>query len=361
MLTADLDRELAAAISALAADGQLPAAAAALPPPAARGSWRPAPDGNPAGYATSLPLRLARLADRRPAEVAAAMAARIAAVPWVEAASPAGGYLTVSVTPQALAESAAAQAAAGLASANSIILAGTAATAQPWPDLAAEPGWQAAWQDHRTAMAGRLAQAAGATVSVLSCRERSTSPSQPLVTTRSPAQMAADYHGLSSVRYRLARTMPDQVAQLGGAMQPGWAQSGRADPLYQVQQAHAAAAAALRWANDLGLASREPGERLASGLRSAEEQDLLGLLSFLPVRVAAAARRGQPHELPRYLEQVAECWQRCRLARPALPFGGQAARRDPATVSARLVLAAAVQAVLAAGLALAGVTASDRL
>jgi arginyl-tRNA synthetase len=361
VLTADLDRELAAAISALATDGQLPAAAAALPPPAARGTWRPAPDGNPAGYATSLSLRLARLAERSPADVAAALAARLAAVQWIEAASPAGGYLTVTVTPQALAASAAAQAAAGPACADSTILAGTTATPGPWPDLAAEPGWQAAWQNHRSAMAGRLAQAAGAAVSVLSYRERATSPSQPFATTRSPVHIATDYHGLCSVRYRLARTMPHQVPQLSVAMQPGWEQSGLADPLYPVQQAHAAAASAVRWAGDLGLTSDEPGEQLADGLSSSEEQAMLGLLSFLPVRVAAAARRGQPHELPRYLEQVAECWQRCRLARPALPFGGQAAPRDPATISARLVLAAAVQAVLAAGLALTGVTPSDRL
>ena len=374
VLLADLDRELAATVAALAAVGELPASTTALPPPAARGTWRPAPDGNPAGYATSLPLRIARLADRSPARIATALAGRLAAVPWVEAASPAGGYLTITVTPQALATSAAAQAAAGQACAGSTILAGTDATIGPWPDLAAEPGWPQAWQAHQAAMAGRFARMAGAWVSVPSYRERSTSPSLSLAPARSPVRTATAYHGISSVRYTLARTLGGQVGRLADAMRPGWAQAGLADPLYSVQQAHAAAASALRWAADLGPADpgeqpgagnqpgpEDPAERLGSLLSSAEEQAVLGMLSFLPVRVAAAARRHRLDELPRYLEQVANCWQQCRLARPALPFGGQAAPRDPATASARLVLAAAVQAVLAAGLALTGVTASERL
>ena len=76
---------------------------------------------------------------------------------------------------------------------------------------------------------------------------------------------------------------------------------------------------------------------------------------------AAAARRHRPGEVPRYLEQVAAAWTAGRLAGPALPFGGAAAPRDPALAAARLLLADAVRAVLAAGLALAGLPATDRI
>jgi arginyl-tRNA synthetase len=88
---------------------------------------------------------------------------------------------------------------------------------------------------------------------------------------------------------------------------------------------------------------------------------MLGLLSFLPVRVAAAARRGRPDELPRYLEQVSAAWLACRQAAPALPFGGRAAASEAHVVSSRLLLAEAVAAALAAGLALTGIPARDRL
>jgi arginyl-tRNA synthetase len=117
----------------------------------------------------------------------------------------------------------------------------------------------------------------------------------------------------------------------------------------------------LRWAADLGLESAEITDGLGGQLSSKAERALLGLLSFLPIRVAAAARRRRPDELPRYLEQVSAAWLACRLQAPALPFGGRAAPRDLDQAGARLVLARAVAAVIAAGLELTGVAAPDRL
>jgi arginyl-tRNA synthetase len=117
----------------------------------------------------------------------------------------------------------------------------------------------------------------------------------------------------------------------------------------------------LRWAADLGLEPAEITDGLGGQLSSPAERALLGLLSFLPVRVAAAARRRRPDELPRYLEQVSAAWLVCRLQAPALPFGGMAAPRDADQAGARLVLVRAVAAVIAAGLALTGVAAPDRL
>jgi arginyl-tRNA synthetase len=361
MITADLDQELAAAQRALAARGVLPAPSAKLSLP---GTWRPGPDGDPSSYATAAPFEMAALAGLRPAQVAAAVAGSLRGVPWIEAAAPSGdGYLTVTVTNQALAASAARMAAAGQSCANSSILRGTATTSQPWPDLAAARSWQHAWQLQADAMTSHLALAAGAAAADHSGRERGTTDTRRDRTARSPVHDAVAYIGSDSVRYWLARTMsghqlrPADVAIAG----MGAARTPMADPLYPVQHAHASATSAVRWAAGLGLGPAETTDGLGRQLGSPAERALLGLLSFLPVRVAAAARRRRPDELPRYLEQVSAAWLACRLQAPALPFGGRAAPRDPNEACARLVLARAVAVVIAAGLALTGVAAPDRL
>jgi arginyl-tRNA synthetase len=355
MITGDLDRELAACLAALAADGQLPAVATRFAP---AGTWRPAPGGQPAAFATSLAFELARLDGRKPEEIAAILAAPLGALPWVQAAEPAGdGYLTITVTTRALAASAAQMAAAGAACAQSSILRGTAAVVRPWPDLAAAASWPQAWQDQADTMTGRLAQAAGATVTITSEWERGGLGIRPVRDRQSPVYAAVAYLGASSVRYRLARTLPGNAAQLAELSEP---RARTADPLYAVQQAHADAASTLRWAADLQLERADLGERLAEFLTTPAELELLGLLAWLPVRVAASARRHRPDEVPRYLEQVAAAWQACKQGAPALPFGGSAAPDEPERASARLVVADAVRAVLAAGLALTGITATER-
>jgi arginyl-tRNA synthetase len=356
VITADLDRELAAAVAALAADGQLPAAAAQFAP---GGTWRPAPGGGPSAFATSLAFELARLDARKPGEIAAILAAPLSALPWVQTAEPAGdGYLTITVTAQALAGSAARMATAGTASAQSTILRGTTAAVRPWPDLAAATTWQQAWQDQADTMTGRLAQAAGATATITSEWERGGRQPRPAHDPRSPVYAAVAYLGASSVRYRLARTSPGDAAHLAGLSEP---RARTADPLYAVQHGHADAASTSRWAADLHLERVDLGERLAEFLTEPAELELLGLLAWFPVRVAAAARRRRPDEVPRYLEQTAQAWQAGKQAAPALPFTGLAAPDEQELVSARLVLADAVRSVLGAGLALTGITANDRL
>ncbi len=82
MITAELRRAILAAAGRLDADPLL----------------RPGP--GPGRYASSLPFRLGG----PPREAAAALAGRLAEVPWIAAAEPAGpGYLTVTVTHDALA------------------------------------------------------------------------------------------------------------------------------------------------------------------------------------------------------------------------------------------------------------------
>jgi arginyl-tRNA synthetase len=361
MITADLDQELAIALRPLAARGVLHAPAAQLTP---RGTWRPVPDGDPSSYATAAAFEIADHAELPASQLAAAIAGSLRNVPWIEAARPSGGgYLTVTVTQQALAASAARMAAAGPGCANSAILGGTATTSRPWPDLAAASSWQHAWQLQADAMTSQFARAAGAAPTDLSERERASTDTRPNSTTRSGVHDAVEYFGSDSVRYLLARTMSGHrlrpasigIARTGAARRP------MTDPLYPVKQAHAAAASAVRWGADLGLEPAEVTEVLGRQLSSPAERALLGLLSYLPVRVAAAARRRRPDELPRYLEQVSEAWLLCRLQAPALPFGGRAAPRDLDQARARLMLAGAVAAVIAAGLALTGVAAPDRL
>jgi arginyl-tRNA synthetase len=125
--------------------------------------------------------------------------------------------------------------------------------------------------------------------------------------------------------------------------------------------AHADTGSTLRWAADLHIDKASYAEPVGSVLISQAERRLLNLLSWLPERVASAARRSRPDELPRYLEQVAAAWMTCKQVSPALPFGGQATAKDLDVASARVLLADAARAVLAAGLTLTGITATDRL
>jgi hypothetical protein len=375
VITGDLDAALAGSLRALADTGGLPDTA--IRP--GGGTWRPAPGGSPASYATSLPFEVAWLAGRPPAELAARLAASLQALPWVQAAEPSGaGYLTITVTAPALAGVAGRIAAAGPGCARSDALRGTAATCVPWPDPTAAATWAQAREEQASAMTARLLCAAGAKISPASGRERDLSGQHPVPPANSPVLASVQYFGVSAVRYVLARTPPGRPDQLSAL------DTGDIEPYQAVQLAHAEAASALRWAAELSPgplrwnpaapgpgerpatgpgepAAAGPGEQLAAALGTQPEQELLAALSWLPERVASAARRNRPDEVPRYLEEVAVAWTACRMAAPALPFGGTAAARDPVVAGARLLLADAARAVLAAGLALTGISARDRI
>lgn len=370
MILTDLDRELAAWVAAGVADGTLPRDLARVAPGR---TWRRAPDQNPASFATSIAFELAAATGRPPARLAASLARYLRRLPWIAAAEPArDGYLTITVTPRALGRAAARLAASGSAAAASTTLGDTTTVDPPWPDPAAAPSWRHAWQDHAAVMISRLAQAAGADIIALTISAERGKPGADAVATSrqlaggsGPARPvsargngmspwgegvadAVAWRGVPAVRYGLARTSPGRVSELGRVLlRPGAAGP---DPLYPVRQAHASADSTLRWAADLNLQPGNPADLLVSPA----EQALLGLLPWLPVRVAAAAARGRPDELPFFLEAVSDAWLAVRLAAPALPFGGRAAPANPAVAVARLTLAGAVRAVLACGLALTG-------
>jgi arginyl-tRNA synthetase len=357
VIPADLGAELARAISAGVGAGELPVAAAQA---SAAGTWRPAPGRGPASYATSLPFVLGGLPGLSPAAVAGRLARRVVVADWIAQAEPSGaGYLTVTVTPQALAQLAVRIPEAGPACAASNALRGVRAPAPEWPDLAVAGDWEETWQAQGAALTGRLALTAGALPADDHYSKRGT-PGPARATRAGPGSVAAAvaYSGADAVRYRLARALTGEEARRTGG-EP--ARNDLQEPYYLVSFAHADAASTLRWAGDLGLARSAPAGPLAMLLSQGPETALLGELSWLAERVAGAARRSRPAELPRYLEQVARAWLDCREGCPALPFGGRAAPADEAGISARLWLADATRTVLAAGLELIGVAARDRL
>jgi arginyl-tRNA synthetase len=123
-----------------------------------------------------------------------------------------------------------------------------------------------------------------------------------------------------------------------------------ANPAYAVRYAHAAAVVVLRWAAELGIRPAGFRSRL---LTEPGELALLDALSWLPERVAVAARRGRPDEFAGYLEELAA------LTIDTMNTTGFT--KVSSISSERLWLADAARTGLAAGLGLLGVSAPDRL
>jgi arginyl-tRNA synthetase len=329
---------------------------------------RPGPD--PGSYASSVPFRLAARLGQDPRDVAAALAARLGGEPWIAAAQVTGpGYLTVTVTHDALAGLAVRIARAGPACAASDALRGRTMTGPVEVDLAVEPDWpraQAALAAHLTA---RLARAAGATVIFSAERSmvppsapRSASPADPerpvvpppgyppsAPGEAGPVAAATGYAGADAVRFALARTPPGVAPPPATVM----ARHLLANPAYAVRYAHAAAAAVLRWAAALGAGPAGPQEFRSGLLTGPEELALLDALSWLPERVAMAAGRGRPDEFAGYVEGLA--------ARTIDTMSTTGFRKVTSIDSERLWLAAAARAGLAASLGLLEVGAPDRL
>src|SRR5215467_5846014 len=357
MIPADIGAEIARLLEASIAAGDVRSNVGGLSPD---GTWRPAPaqaGGGPGIYATSLPLEIARLADMAAGPVAARLAADLGAVSWIRSARVTGdGYLTVSVTADRLAALPARIVDAGHAAARSGALAGVRTTAPSLPDLAAAPDWERSWRMQRGALAGRLADAAGATVTFAQSQRNASSDSaaQPTVV---PVAAAVARHGADAVRYALARASAPQPQAIFRQLD---LPLDLANPFVLVRYAHADAASTLRWAADLGLTPAQ-GAAARGDLRPAELA-LIDAMSWLPERLAAAARRARPAELTVCLERVASASLDCAQQCPALPFRGAAAPADPngPLAADRLGLADAARVALAAGLLLLGISAPAR-
>jgi arginyl-tRNA synthetase len=311
----------------------------------------------PGSYASSLPFRLAT-PGQDPRTLAAALAARLSDEPWIAAAQVTGpGFLTVTVTHNALAGLAVRIAQAGPACAESDALRGRTVPAPPPAPppgtLAAAPGWPQAQAALAAQLTARLAAAAGATLIFDTERAGSPAPAppSPALPGSGPVAEAASYAGEDAVRFTLARMPPGSPVPGSGAPEAAViARHVLANPAYAVRYAHAAAAAVLRWAAALGTRPAGFRPRLLAG---PGELALLDALSWLPERVAVAARRGRPDEFAGYLEELA-AWTIDTMSTTSFT-------KIPDITSERLWLADAARTGLAAGLGLLGVSAPSRL
>jgi len=378
VITADLRRAILAAAGRTDGDPQL----------------RPA--GGPGRYASSLPFRLTP-PGQDPHAVAAGIAARLETEPWIATAEVTGaGYLTVTVTPDALAALAVRIPRAGPACAASDALRGRTVPDPPPADPLTQPTWSGARAVLAAQLTARLATTAGATLFfpkrpslpppapqspapgetglAVAAAPASAAPGEtrPAVAAApasaapgetGPAVAAVDYAGaeLGPVAAAVAYAGPDAVRFALARMPPGAAapepalvaRHVLANPAYAVRYAHAAAAAVLRWAAALGTSPAGFRPRLLAELSGSEELALLDVLSWLPERVAVAARRGRPDEFAGYLEELA--------VRTIDTMNTTGFTTISSVSSERLWLANAARTALAVGLGLLGVGAPSRL
>jgi arginyl-tRNA synthetase len=336
------------------------------------------PTGTPGQYAASVALTLGG----NPRETAAALAGALAREPWIAAAEVTGpGYLTVTVTPAALAAVAADVTRAGPACVTSDALAGETVPAAPQGDPLAAPTWEKASAALATRLTARLAAAAGATMTEFPAAERNlltpeaSTVSGPGVTTpRSDEEKsepdtavarAVAFAGRDAVTFTLARAIPGKPLRVDQGI---IARHVPGNPAYAVRYAHARAASGVRWAvaarggdspyppsttGDTGVPLRE-ATALPGPPADPAELAMLDALSWLPERVATAARRGRPDEFARYLEDLASVTIDV-LSSASHPGRGTAPGSD------RLILAGAARVGLAAGLGLLEVSAPERL
>jgi arginyl-tRNA synthetase len=263
------------------------------------------------------------------------------------------GYLTVTLTRDALEHVAVDVVEAGSDCVTSEALRGTTVPAAPPADLATSQDWDQAREALAAELTANLAAKAGATLTPAQAKQarRPTATEPGPATAATTVREAIAYAGENAVRFALARATPRSRAPDPEHIAPHVL----SNPAYAVRYAHAVAAAVLRWAGTQPGEFRpgrltEPGEPVHHKLTQ-NELTLLDALSWLPERVAVAARRGRPDVFARYLETLA--------TRTIDTMSTTGYKR--ATESEKLWLAAAARTGLAAGLGLLGIDAPDRI
>jgi arginyl-tRNA synthetase len=393
VITGDLSAALAVAVAAavasgdLADDGGLSAA-----PGLADGTWRPVPaeaGGGPGSYATTLPFVLAHRLAADPAQVAAVLATALRSVPGLNQAGisdisvTGGGYLSITVTPDALAQLAVRISRAGPGCARSQAMHGARVSAPRDARLAGAHDWADAWQRITAEQAGRLAEAAGAEVTweppapgetgPAESAPGETAPAEAVPGETAPAETAAGgagpvaeavaYAGEDAVRFALSRLVSGPPRPHGPGLDPrAMAAQHLGNPAYAVRYAHAHAASALRQAADLGLPEPDAERFQPCLLAHPSEQVLLDAMSWLPERAAGAARRRQPHVVAAYLEDLAGRYFGWQEACPVMRPGSVPPQSlDGELIQARLQLASAARTALGTGLWLLGIAAPGRM
>ena len=406
-MTGDLSAALAAATARAVAAGDLPADGIPADLHAlAAGTWRPVPSGaggGPGRYATTLPFVLARRLAADPAWIAAVLAAALVPMPGGSGTGgvslgevslsgvtvTGGGYLSLTVTPDTLARLAVRITQAGPGCARSLALRGARVTAPGDARLAGARDWPDAHERLLAELAGRLSEAAGAEVTWTAPGREEPAPEGGPGSedtgdwAAGPVAEALGYAGEDAVRFALSRLASGVPRPPAPELDPrGMAAQHLGNPAYAVRYAHAHAASALRQAAELGLPGPNAERFQPCLLAHPSERALLDAMSWLPERVAGAARRRQPHVVAAYLEELAGRyfdWQEaCPVTRPgSVPpdppgpghagssrEGGSQAGGPPdggEFIQARLQLASGARTVLAAGLGLLGIAAPVRM
>jgi arginyl-tRNA synthetase len=340
---------------------------AQLVPP---GTWRPVPPaagGGPGHYATTIPFVLAGQTAADPGRIAALLADRLRARPEISRVEVTGrGYLSITVTGDALARLAVRISQAGARCAHSQALAGVTVAAVRDARLPLARTWPEAHQRLGLELAGRLAAAAGAELSWLPAPAGRQAPATTLTSTAatSPVADAIAFAGEDAIRFTLSGMVPGAPGPAGG-MPPidphTAAEQHLGHPAYAVRYAHAHAASAVRQAADLGLFTKDAERFQPCLLADPGERALLDAMSWLPERVAGAARRGQPQVLVAFLEDLAGKYLDGREGGLAMQPGAVRQPGGGPLLEARLWLADAARTALGAGLGLLGMAAPERL
>jgi arginyl-tRNA synthetase len=327
------------------------------------------PTGTPGQYASNV----AFASGEQPHRVATRVAARLAGADGIARAEVTGpGFIAITVSPEVLAALPDRFVTAGHGCATSDALRGVRMAAPPGGDPLAEVSWEKARAALAAQLTARLAAAAGATAALSEDVERTLSspppdqraiggeatvrysakkqdPAAGMLPQETELARAVAYAGADAVRFSLARALPGRPV---GVDRQVIARHVLGNPAYAVRYAHARAASGVRWAaNSRPITLGRPAVP-RHPLAHQAELVLLDALSWLPERVAIAARRGRPDEFARYLEELASATIAALIC-----VGYPANARVPATD--RLALAA--RTGLAAGLGLLGVGAPDRL
>ena len=304
------------------------------------------PAGQPGRYSSSIPFSLAKFCQTDPEFLARLLAARLAGELWIASAAVTGnGYVTVTVTREMLASVAARVRAAGPDCVRSDVLRGVIVPRPPALTWETAATWERARSAVAAEVTARLAGAAGATVAESTLTSDATVPGGASAADGLVAG-AISHAGRDAVRFALGRAIPGKPVQVGPA---DIARHVLDNPAYAVRYAHSRAASGVRW-----VASLAASGEAAEPCLPADPADLalLDALSWLPERVAMAARRGRPDEFTRYLEDLASA----TIA--AARFTSPADNRRLALVRD---LMEAARTGLAAGLGLLGVSAPERL
>lgn len=379
MIIGDLSAALAtAAAAAVASGGLTDDGGLGADPGLAAGTWRPVPSearGGPGSYATTLPFVLAHRLAADPARVAAVLAAALRSI-LAEAeisdiSVTGGGYLSLTLTPDTLARLAVRISQAGPGCARSHAMDGVRVSAPGDTRLAGARDWADAWQRLTAEQGGRLAEAAGAEVTWVPLLPEKIAPGECGLVAEAVA-----YAGEDAVRSALSRLVGGPASRPPRAHEPGLAPRAMAaqhlgNPAYAVRYAHAHAASALRQAADLGLPELDVERFQPCLLAHPSERVLLDAMSWLPERVAGAARRRQPHVVAAYLEDLAGRYFDWQEACPVMRPGSVPPRPDPRPagrlpaggelIQARLQLASGARTVLGTGLRLLGIAAPSRM